>query len=136
MGRSKCPTKGGNWEGGFTASPKVWTFPFCCTSPLTKTLSHPFPPLIADHISEKKLSLIVFRQILPKHLSVAYIFSNTVMTNLKNLIGNKSLNTKQCPAGLSLRVIPLNLHGKHWGCGRIPTNNQKFTYFLHQKSPP
>ena len=44
-----------------------------------------------------------------------------------NLIGFKSLNTKQCPAGLPLRIIYLNLYGKHWRWGRIPANSQKYT---------
>ena len=57
------------------------------------------------------------------------------MTNLKKLIGNKSLNTKQCPAGLSPRTIPLNLYGKAWGWAKIPTNSQKFTNFSLQKNP-
>ena len=46
------------------------------------------------------------------------------MTNLKKLIGKKSLNTKQCPAGLSLWIIPLNLYWKPWGWGKyLPTAN-------------
>ena len=35
-----------------------------------------------------------------------------------------TFHTKQCPAGLPLRIIPLNLYGKHWGWGRIPANSQ------------
>ena len=84
----------------------------------------PVALLIADHILEKKVSLIVFRQILPKLFSVAHIFSNKIMTNWRNLVGNKSLNIKQCPARLPLRILPLNHYGKHWGWGRIPANSQ------------
>ena len=40
------------------------------------------------------------------------------MTNLKNLIGNKFLNTKQCPEGLSHRIPPPPLkYGKPSGWG-------------------
>ena len=95
----------------------------------------PFLPLITDHILEKKVFLIAFRQILPKILPAASIFSNTILTNLKKLIGNKSLNTKQYPAALSPRIIPLNLYGKAWGGGKIPANSQKFTNFLLLNNP-
>ena len=64
---------------------------------------------------------------------MAHIFSKTIVTNLKYLIGNKSLNTKQCPAGLPLTIIPLNLYGKHWGLGRIPTNSQNLLVFPTSK---
>ena len=94
----------------------------------------PFSPLMTDHIFEKKVSLIALRQILPKILPVAYIYKNTIMTNLKKLIRNKHLTTKQCPAGLSPRIIPLNPYGKPWTQGRIPAKSQKFTNFPHQKS--
>ena len=57
---------------------------------------------------------MAFRQILPKVLPEVYIFRNRIMTKLKKLIGNKSVNTKQCPAGLSPRIIHLNLYGKPW----------------------
>ena len=82
--------------------------------------------MITDHILEKKASLIAFRQTLTKVLSVAYIFSNTTMTNLKKLTGNKSLNTKQYPARLSPRTIHLNLYGKPWGWGRLFFKKQFF----------
>ena len=58
------------------------------------------------------------------------------MTNLKKLTEKKSLNTKKCPIGLSARIIPLKLYGKHWRWERIPTNSQKFTLFPHQRNPP
>ena len=45
------------------------------------------------------------KQILPKLLSAAYTFSYTIMNNLENLTRIKSLNTKQCPAGLSPRIM-------------------------------
>ena len=51
---------------------------------------------------ETKVSLIAFRQILPKILIVTYFFSNAIMNNLKKRIGNKSLNAKQLPARSNL----------------------------------
>ena len=39
-------------------------------------------------------------------LPVARIFSFTIMTYLKKLTGIKSLDSKQCPAGFSRRIIP------------------------------
>ena len=100
----------------------------------TKKLGALVPPLIKDHTLERR-SLIAFRPI-PKILPAVYIFSNTIMTNLKELIGSKSLYTKQCPARLSPRIIPLNFCEKPWGWGRIPAGNQKCTHFPHQKNPP
>ena len=52
----------------------------------TKSFGSSVPSLIRDCILEKEVSLIAFRQIL-----VVSFFSNTIMTNLKKLIGNKSL---------------------------------------------
>ena len=95
-----------------------------------------FPPLITDNILEKEVSLIAFRQILPKILMAVYIFSNAIMTNLKKLIGNKSFNEKQSPAGLSPRIMPLNLYRKPWEWGRTLVNSQKFTNLPIQKNPP
>ena len=43
---------------------------------------------------------------LPKILPVTRIFSFTIMTYLKKLIGIKFLNTKECPARFSPRIIP------------------------------
>ena len=105
---------------------KLGTFPFCWISP-------PVPLPSLDHRPHigKKVALIAFKQILRNNLSAVYIFSNIIMTNLKKLIVNKSLNTKQCPAGLSSRIIPLNLYGKPCGYRRISTNSQKFINFPH-----
>ena len=96
--------------------------------------------LITDHVLEKKVSLIDFGQSFSKILPQACIFSNTIMPYLKKLIGTKSLNTKQCPAGLSPGIIPhyspRTLMGNPRGWGRIPPNSQKFTHFPHQKNSP
>ena len=68
---------------------------------------HLIPPLIADHIFGKKLSLIGFlTQILPKILPATHTFSFTMMKYLKKFIGIKSVNRKQCPAGLFPTIIP------------------------------
>ena len=53
------------------------------------------------------MSLISFRQILPKTLPVAHIFSFIISAYLKKFSGIKSFSTKQCPANLSLQIIPL-----------------------------
>ena len=99
---------------------KLGTFPFCWISP-------PVPLPSLDHRPHigKKVALIAFKQILRNNLSAVYIFSNIIMTNLKKLIVNKSLNTKQCPAGLSSRIISLNLYGKPCEQGRISANSQQ-----------
>ena len=68
----------------------------------TKKFNLSVPPLITIG---KKISLITFRQILPKSFACDIYFQYTIMTNLKKVIGTKSLHTKQCPAGLSLRTI-------------------------------
>ena len=49
-------------------------------------------------------------KILLKMLPVMRIFSFTIITYLKKFIGNKSLNTKECPEGLSLRIVRLPPH--------------------------
>ena len=142
--------------------PKGFNFPLLLDMAPTKKSSSPVLLLNTDHILRKKVSLIVFRQFLPNILPVACIFSYTIMTYLKKLDGTKTLNRKQCPAGLSPRIIPhitsflpkwpllwccfvgttlcglsplrLNLCGKHWIWGEILHNNHKFTHFPHQKS--
>ena len=129
MGRLGCHTKGDNWEKGCSCKPKSLNFPLMLDITPTKKLGPPVPTLITDHILRKKVSLIAFRLSLPKILPAAYIFSNTIMTNLKKLIGNKSLNTKQCPAGLSPRIIPLHLLGNPGGLGEYqPTGKNLLTF--------
>ena len=123
MGRLGCHTNGGNWVRGSPCKTKSLNFPLLLDITPTKKLGALVPLLITDRILEKR-SLIAFRPI-PRILSAAYIFGNTIMTNLKELTGNKFLYTKQCPARLS-----------PWGWGRIPANSQKCTHFFHQKNPP
>ena len=96
MRRLGCPTKGEDWRGS-SCKPKSLNFPLLLDITPTKNLS--------PHVG-KKVSLIAFKQIDPKIFPVAYIFSNTIMTSLKKLIGNKSLNTKQSPAGLFPELSP------------------------------
>ena len=115
------PLMEGIW-GGFPAKQKVLTFPFCWISPQQKTESP--CPLITDHILEKMVSLIAFRQTLSKILPEACIFSNKFITYLKKLVGIISLITKQCPARLSPKFIP-HYPLKHLreikGMGKKPT---------------
>ena len=81
-------------------------------TPHRKIESIPFPscltpsPFWLQTTCWKKVSLINFRQILPQILPVAHIFSFIITTYLKNIIGNKSLTTKQCPAELSPWIMP------------------------------
>ena len=105
MGRSGCSTKGGNWVRGLPASPKMWTSRSVGYHPHSNIES---PPSLSWSQTTywKKVSLIAFRQILPKMLLVARIFSYTIFIYLKKLDGTKSLNTKQFSAGLSPRIIP------------------------------
>ena len=81
---------------------------------------------------KKSLSLIAFRQILPKTFPAAYIFSYAIITNSKKLIGNKSLDTKQYPAGLSSRIIHYP-HQPSWealGMGENSSQQQKMYSFF------
>ena len=55
------------------------------------------------------------------------------MTNLKKLIGNKSINTKQSPAELSPRIILLNLYGKPWVWGEYQPTAKKLSIFATRK---
>ena len=97
-------------RGALTASLKVWIFLFCWISPPSKNVESPCSsPDHRTHI-RKMVSLLAFRQIFPKILSATYIFSYIIMAYLKNLVGSKSFNTKQCPAGLSPRIIPYYPH--------------------------
>ena len=60
------------------------------------------------------------------------------MTYLKKFVGTKSLDTKQCLAGLSLRIIPY-YPSKHLrkilGMGKSHIQQPKFTHFPHQEKP-
>ena len=101
MGRLECHTKGGNLGRESPCKTESLKFPLLLDITSTKKLVPPVPCLITDYISAKKVYIIAFRQNLPKMLPAVYIFSNATLTNLEKLIVNKSLNTKQCPAGLS-----------------------------------
>ena len=98
--------------------------------------------LSPDHTpytGKKKVSLTALRQILSKVLPEACIFSNTIVTYLKKFIGTKSLDTKQCPAGLSLRIIP-HYPPKHlWetlGMGKNHTQEPKMYSFPPPEKNP
>ena len=60
------------------------------------------PSPVPDHLFGKELYLIVLTK---KLLSVMRIFSFAMMTNMKKFIRIKSLNTEQCPARLSPKII-------------------------------
>ena len=116
--------------GGLPASQKVWTFPFCWISSPPKN----WILLSPDHRTYigKKVSLIAFRQIVSKILPKACIFSNAIMAFLKKLLGTKSLNTKQCPTGLSPKIISHYPHKHLWetlAMGTNPTQQPKIYSF-------
>ena len=125
MGRSGCPTKGGNL--GVSLQAKIFELsPFVGYHLHQKIESS--CPLVANHILDKKVSLTAFGQILSKILSEACILSNTTMTYLKKLVGTKFLITKQCPAGLSPRIIPCYPPKNLWetlGMRKNPTQQPK-----------
>ena len=85
-----------------------------------------------DHILEKK-SLEAFRQISLKVLPALYIFSYTIMTYLRKLVGTKSLNTKKSSARLCFRfmhpVSPLlqKIASPLTRCGLFPLSNKAFS---------
>ena len=69
MERSGCPTRAGNWGGVSLQAQKFELPPLLLDITPTKTPC-PFP----DHRSHIKVSLMVFRQTLPKILPAACIF--------------------------------------------------------------
>ena len=79
MGKSRCPTKGWNREGVSLQTQKFELSPSVGYHPHQKIKS-PCPS--PDHRPniKKNVSLIAFRQILPKMLPVACIFSYTNVT--------------------------------------------------------
>ena len=101
--KSECPTNGENW-GLLPASQKVWTFSLSLVYPHQK---FHFSIIWSDrrtHIGEK-VSLLVFRPILPKMFPAACIYSCTITTFLKKLVGTIFLDKKHCPAELSPLTI-------------------------------
>ena len=102
MKRSRCLSKGrigrvSLQDQNLEFSPSVGYQPH-------SKIESPIPLLTTDHILSRKVSLITFRKIFPKILSVACIFSYTMKIYWKKLVQTKSFNTKQCPAGLSPRI--------------------------------
>ena len=131
MGIPGCPAKGGNC-GVSPWKPKNLNFPLWSPPPKNWVLNH------RPHIGKKGISNS-FRQILLKILPPACIFSHTIMTYLQRLVGTKFLNTKQCPAGLSPRIIPHFLLKPSWETlrmGENPTLQPKiYSFPLTKKSP-
>ena len=64
MGRSGCPSKWGNWGGGFPCKPKSLKFPLHLDKIFTYWKSH---------ILGKRVSLLAFRYVLTKILPAACI---------------------------------------------------------------
>ena len=125
MGRSGFPTKGGNL--GVSLQSKMFELPPFFGHHLHQKIESPCL-LVANHILYKKVSLTAFGPILSKILFGAYILSTTTTTYLKKLVGNKFLITKQCPAGLSTRIIPHYLPKNLWETlrmGKNPTQQPK-----------
>ena len=122
MGRSGCATKGGSW-GDFLQAQKIELSPSVGNCPQSKIDTHRVSWPQTTY-REKMVSLIVFRQNLPRTLPAACIFSYTIMTYLKNFDGTKSLNAKQYPAVLTtwiiLQVSPF-LSPLLWCCFAAPT---------------
>ena len=88
--RSVCEAqREGFWVGGSSL-----ISPIVLHTPHTNTLSLLFPSMITDHILEKMVSLIDFRQILPKHLTAARILSYTGLVWKILLELNPSLKRK------------------------------------------
>ena len=101
-GTSGCLTKGGNL-GGLPANPKDSTFAFCWISPPRKNCVPCLSPDHKPYIGEKAISNSLYTNF-TKSFPVAC--SYTIMIYLKKLDGTKSLNTEQCPTGLSPKIIP------------------------------
>ena len=142
-----------------SASSKKKLFPSIGYQPHSKI---EFPCPTFDHIVERIVSLIAFRQIVSKILHVASIFSYTIMTYLKSLMElspliqnsvhqdylpelyrrylpsyQKSSFLWGCfvaPARCGLSPLLLNLYRKPWRWRRIIPNSQKFSGFRHQKN--
>ena len=111
-GRSGCHIKSLNW-GQVSLQAQTFELPSSAGyhlspppgPPKKKKNGDPRPsPNYRPHI-EKGVFLIGFRKFLPNILPAAYIFSYTIMSYLKKLVGTKSVNTKQCSVALSLRII-------------------------------
>ena len=106
MGRSGCPSKKKNWGGGVSLQARKFELCLSVEYHLHQKIESTCH-LITDDVSEKKV-LIAFRQILSKNLPEACIFRLSHDLFEKNSLELNSLtvNTKQCPAGLSPRVLP------------------------------
>ena len=122
MRRSGFPTEGATW-GRSHLKPQSLKFSILSDITSHQKIESPCPFLLQnllcdqDHMPHigKKMSLTPFRQTLGKLLPAASNISYTIMTYLKKLVGTKPINTEQCPAGLSPRIIPpcILLHTKN-----------------------
>ena len=71
--------------GGSSCNPKSLNFPLLLDITFHQKVSPFFPPLITDHILEKKVFLKAFRQILPNILPGMRIFCYTISLLTKNI---------------------------------------------------
>ena len=99
MGSQDVPLR--EESGGTPCKPRRLNFLLLLEIAPNKTLTLTVSPGLRPHIGKKMVSLIAFRQNLPRTLPAACIFSYTIMTYLKSFDGTKSLNAKQYPAVLT-----------------------------------
>ena len=146
--------------GGSSWKPKSLNFPLLLNTLPTKKLN----PVTIDHILETKISLIAFKQILPKSSLVKCIFSHTIITysksslelnpviqncaqqeHLQELYSCIPFLTKSTPSHGVALLPPPGVDCPPFACifvrnpndgVRIPPNSQTSTYFPHQKNPP
>ena len=146
--------------GGSSWKPKSLNFPLLLNTLPTKKLN----PVTIDHILETKISLIAFKQILPKSSLVKCIFSHTIITysksslelnpviqncaqqeRLQELYSCIPFLTKNTPSfdiallpapGVDCSFFPWIFLGNPKDGVRIPPNSETFTYFFYQKNPP
>ena len=110
-------------------------FPLLLDITATKKLGPSVPPMITDHILDKKVSVITFRQILPKVLLVAYIFSNTITMIWRSSLEINPLIQSSIQQDYLPELSPEPLwESLRWG--RILASSQKFTHFPQQKNSP
>ena len=88
-------------SGGTPCKPRRLNFLLLLEIAPNKKLTLTVSPGLRPHIGKKMVSLIAFRQNLPRTLPAACIFSYTIMTYLKSFDGTKSLNAKQYPSVLT-----------------------------------
>ena len=124
---------------GVSLQGKSLNFPLLLDTTPTEKLSPPVPWSQTTYWKNILVFLIAFRQILSKILPEECIYSNTIMTYLKKLVGTKSINTKKYPVELSPINIPYYPRKHLWetlGIGKNPTQQPKiYSFPPPEKSP-